>query len=141
MASRTASQKATGGLVGRPCKLTPEAREYVVAAVRQGCSRSAAAEGAGIGRSTLQDWLATGRADLARGEATRFADFSDGIKRAEADLQREAVGLILGAARSGSWQAAAWLLERKWPRDYAKRDPAAEEGIQSLEALGMWEGA
>jgi hypothetical protein len=35
--------------------------------------------------------------------------------------RRGEVGLILQAARSGTWSAAAWLLERRWPERWGRR--------------------
>lgn len=35
--------------------------------------------------------------------------------------ERQLVAVVEDAAREGSWNAAAWLLERKWPERWAKR--------------------
>lgn len=32
-----------------------------------------------------------------------------------------ALGVIAKAASSGNWQAAAWLLERRFPQNYGRR--------------------
>ena len=43
--------------LGTPRKLTPEAREAVLAALREGVSRRAAARRAGIAQATFYHWL------------------------------------------------------------------------------------
>ncbi|MBM3268913.1 MAG: helix-turn-helix domain-containing protein [Candidatus Sericytochromatia bacterium] len=103
--------------MGRPSKLTPEAAEIVATAIRAGASREAAAAQAGIARSTLYDWC-------KRGESgdEQFTWFSDTLKKAEADLEAKALAHILEAAGK-SWQAAAWLLERRFPDRWGRRPP------------------
>lgn len=41
------------------------------------------------------------------------------LKKAEVERKATLVGRIMDAS-GDSWQAAAWLLERKYPQEYAK---------------------
>jgi hypothetical protein len=70
-----------------------------------------------IAPSTLYLWLAKGKA----GDPD-YADFSERIKAAEAEAEEALMGVIRGHA-ADSWQAAAWLLERRMPKKYALRRP------------------
>lgn len=100
--------------LGRPPVLLDDAKKArVIAAVRLGQGRNEAAASAGVARSTLFDALARGR----RGDPL-FADFADAVKAAEAFFERRALSRITKASR-GTWQAAAWLLERKHPDRWA----------------------
>jgi len=57
----------------------------------------------------------------ARGDDDYVA-FSDAIKAALAQAEIDAVATIK-AASGKSWQAAAWHLERSYPKRWGRRDP------------------
>ena len=69
-----------------------------------------AAQYGGIGHDSLYRWL-----KLAKDPAAPkcYADFSEAIKAAEADNAARCLLVIDAAASDGSWQAAAWMLERR----------------------------
>ena len=87
----------------------------IVDAVRAGASRAAAAEAARVGRTTLFRWLKDGAAG-----AEPYASFTAKVREAEGELEKELVTIIKGHS-ADSWQAAAWLLERKWQKRWAIR--------------------
>jgi hypothetical protein len=60
-------------------------------------------------------------APVPGGDPELFADFLEGIERAEADAHARNLMLIQQAATGGTWQAAAWFLERRYPEQYARR--------------------
>ena len=100
---------------GRPSKFAPDTAAVVLAHVRRGSPRHVAANAAGLGRSTLMRWLARGKKER-RGH---FRDFWDALKKAEAELVIELVERITAAAERGTWQAAAWTLERRHPEQFS----------------------
>ena len=102
--------------MARPSKLTSEVEARIVEAVELGATWERAADAAGIGASTLREWRQRGEADEAP-----FAAFVAALKRAEGDGVARALRTIRQAAESGTWQAAAWLLERRYPADYGRR--------------------
>jgi transposase len=104
-------------MTGRPLSLDDTTRARVLAAIEAGASRKTAALAAGVGRSTLMRWLAEGRAGVEP-----FATFAEEVAAAEARCELACVAAIQAAA-SRSWQAAAFLLERKFPKRWARRDP------------------
>lgn len=106
--------------MARPSKLDEVTAMRLVQAVEKGLPRDTAAKLARIHPATFYDWMARGRA----GEAT-YSEFSERIKAAEAKGEEELLGLLRGHARV-TWQAAAWLLERRMPKKYALRKPEAE---------------
>src|SRR3954447_15194950 len=108
-----ASLNGTSGpqKTGRPSKRTPATRGRILELVREGLSLKAAALGARVSYSTLMAWQA------------QEPGFASELEWAENDAICEQVGLIKRAARKGSWQAAAWLLERRHPDQFARPAP------------------
>ncbi len=128
MSARSDHRSAEAGgsrAVGRPCKLTSAVRSAIAAATAKGASRSAAAASSKVGESTLYEWLAAGESDARSGRRTKFSEFSEAIKKADGEVELGALEAIRAAAADGHWQAAAWLLERKFPGRWAKRDAQA----------------
>ena len=95
--------------MGRPSKLTPERSRAITGALRAGATREMAARAAGIHPGTLFAWLAKGRA-ASRGS---YYEFHEAVKKAEARNGLEHLVVVRQAAKDGSWQAAAWMLERR----------------------------
>ena len=95
--------------MGRPSKLTPERSRAITSALRAGATREMAARAAGIHPGTLFAWLAKGR-EANRG---RHHEFHEAVKKAEARNGLEHLVVVRQAAKDGSWQASAWMLERR----------------------------
>lgn len=94
--------------MGRRTKLTPETHERIIQAVRAGLTHERAAAAAGIDERTFYNWMKRGESST-RGI---FFQFFQDIKKAEAEGELALVARIQRAASEGTWQAAAWLLER-----------------------------
>jgi len=96
---------------GRPVKLTDEIVERFLTAIKLGCPKKDACGASGIAEATLYRWMEW--ADSDRRDAGRYKDFQEQIKIAEGEATRNWLAIIERAARDGSWQAAAWKLERR----------------------------
>ena len=103
--------------MARPSKLTLKVQADVVAALQAGATHRMAADFAGIDVATMQRWLADPR--------PAFREFCDAVKGAEAKGDVASLAIIQQAARGGTWQAAAWLLERRHPAEYGRRQVVA----------------
>jgi hypothetical protein len=115
--------------MGRPTKLTPELQKKIVKLVRDGNYFETAAQAAGIAKSTLYDWLKRGEA----GEEP-FAEFSNALKKAEAEAEVDVVATIRAGLRDApQWQSAMTFAERRWASRYARRDPDHELKRTNLE--------
>lgn len=124
---------------GRKTKCTKQTIERVAAGIRLGMTHELSAQYGGINRDTFYRWLKLAKQPDA---AKCYSDFSDAIKAAEADNAARCLLAIDEAANDGSWQAAAWMLERR--HRYVKQqaiqlethrepemevvDPTAEDG-------------
>lgn len=93
--------------MARPTKLTKQVKEAILLAVTSGAYLGMAANHAGISESTLHLWMARGE----RGESP-FSEFSVSLKKAQADVRLRCLAQIMQAANDGTWQAAAWFLDR-----------------------------
>jgi hypothetical protein len=99
---------------GRPPVLDEEKRRKIIAMLANGSSRRVAANYVGCAPSTIT------RAILRDGE------FAAAVAQAEQNTEIDALRHIRNAARNNRyWRAAAWLLERRNPQDFAKRPPHA----------------
>jgi hypothetical protein len=102
---------------GRPTKLTPEAIAQLEQLVRAGTTIDVAAAAVGVNRATIYRWLAAGE-KARKGTYTR--QLREAVERARAESESVLVARIGQAAAKGSWQAAAWLLERRFPERWMK---------------------
>lgn len=121
--------------MARPSNYSEEVVEKITSALEAGNTRKAASQFGGISDDTFGRWL------------KRYADFAAAVARAEARWEVRCVSLIQKAAserevvvkkiktlpggvtieevrisREIDWQAAAWLLERRRPEDWQRRD-------------------
>lgn len=101
---------------GRPTILTPERHKVICDAIADGATREVAAAAAGVGESTLYQWLKKGRDGLEP-----YVEFAEAIEKADAEGELSNIRTIKSASAS-TWQAAAWLLERKHPERWGRRD-------------------
>lgn len=98
---------------------------------------------AGLAVSTVYLWLDRGNKEkqrIAQGgqpdpkEAT-YLEISEAIEKARANAVVANVAVIQQAARSGTWQAAAWWLERSMPQQFGRRIQAEVTGKISVDDL------
>lgn len=116
---------------GPPSKLTDAVCTAIIEAMRTGCYKARAIEATGIGETTFYRWMEHGEADVEAGRKTLAGRLWEGVQKAEAEAEVDLVARIRSAAedwednegrvRKGSWQAAAWLLERKYPARFGRR--------------------
>lgn len=94
-------------MAGRKSKYTPETVKKITQAIELGATYELAAAYGGISITTFNDWRKAKPA------------FSAAIKEAEGRASVKWLARIEQAA-SEHWQAAAWKLERRYPRDYGR---------------------
>jgi len=57
----------------------------------------------------------------------RYPLFKQFIDKCHAIAEADALRYIQNAMEGGTWQASAWMLERKWPSRYGRRDVTKHE--------------
>lgn len=111
--------------MARRTKLTHEVQQRIVSAIQTGATYEVAAQFGGITRATLWLWLRKGQ------EQTKgiYKTFFDSFKSAEARSCVGALAIINKQAQEGNWQAAAWLLERRF--GYDRNNTAIQVNIEA----------
>ena len=93
--------------------LDDEKKKIVIRILRKGHSRRRAAEFVGCSPTTI------------RRAALRDPAFAESIAKAESESEILCLNSVKEAGMEKRyWRAAAWLLERRYPEDYAARPPA-----------------
>ena len=77
---------------------------------------------AGIGRTSFYKWVADPK-------------FAEQVEAAQARAVAPLLDRIRTAADNGQWQAAAWILERRWPGEFGRRDRLQTENTGPLEVI------
>lgn len=99
-------------------KLTPQLQEQIGNNITLGMPLKFAAEAAGITEVTFYNWLKRGEAE-SKGQ---FYEFAEHVKACKAKAVQLHLKLITKAATDGSWQASAWILERRYPEEFGRKD-------------------
>lgn len=119
-------------------KFTEERRNECLRLLRLGLPKADAAALAGWHPATFHQHVREGHADIEAGQRSAKADFAMAVQAAEAAFKLSATAVVVNAAngrpaeydRDGNvvraekppnWQAATWMLERRFPDDYSPR--------------------
>lgn len=116
--------------MARPTKLTPELQQRIEQALRIGSTYELAAQYGGISYNCFNEWRKRGLEELMRvednsrasirAEELPFVEFYEATQKAESEGAMGWLAKIEKAANDGNWQAAAWKLERRYPKDYGR---------------------
>jgi hypothetical protein len=101
-------------------------RKKIIALLANGSSRRVAAKYVGCSPSTI---TRTAAAD---------PDFAEQLNTAEHSAEIDAIRSIRAASRKDCyWRAAAWILERKNPEDFALRPPTLFSGEEVFQMMSL----
>ena len=95
--------------MARPSKFTPEVTETIIKALQIGATYKDAAEGAGVDYDTYNEWIKAGKA----AKSGRFYEFSEAVRKSEAQARLNYLSTIAQAAAKGDWKAAEAFLKRR----------------------------
>jgi transposase len=117
-------------------KLNPERQARIVEALNNGNYIETAARYAAITPQAMYKWLNRGNAERQRilegedplPEEQIYVDFVEAVEKARSQAEMRNVGLIQKAAVDGTWQAAAWFLERSYPKRWGRSDRLEHTG-------------
>lgn len=101
---------------GRPTLLNPTRQAALLNAIEQGMPLKQAAAVAGMSYDTLNYWQNRGENESAPEQYRQFCQL---LRRSQAVAMQVHVSSICDAAKR-DWRAAAWMLERRYPEDFAR---------------------
>lgn len=108
----------------RKTKATPKTIKIILDAISQGLTQRDASVLAGISEDTLSLWK------------KKDSDFSEQMRQKEIEYKLSLVQSIKEAGKK-SWQANAWLLERKWKDEFSPKSKLDLQVNETLEELGI----
>jgi len=108
---------------GRKTKLDEKRLKKVVEGITAGLPYDTACALAGITYQTFLNWMRAGEA----AESGKFFEFFEEVKKAEAIAESVHIANIKNAGKSGVWQADAWMLERRHPEKWGRREQIKQE--------------
>ena len=108
----------------KPYKLLDQdLTERLLEAIKLGMYTEHACAYAGISSSTFRRWR-----EKAEEGIEPFQSFWLQVNKAEADAIIRRVARIEQAGKDGQWQADAWLLERKYPDKFGRKEKLQLQG-------------
>lgn len=105
-----------------------EKRDALMQGLREGRDPKVTCEALGISKPEYDRALKEGYRCLLMPYKQRddremaMAEFYCQAKHSLMEFEASQVGVIINSAQMGDWKAAAWLLERRMPEMYAKRE-------------------
>jgi transposase len=112
---------------GAPLILNEKLQNDLCNLLRIGISIEDACDQVGIHHATYYNWnrqaLAAQKKRKLNDEQTRYLNFFEAVKKARAESKiRCVISIDKAANKLDDWRAAAWLLERRFPEEYGRRD-------------------
>lgn len=113
---------------GRKTLLDEERARIITEALENGVAAKHAVRAADIDESTYYNWLRRGREERDRQVAgldpneneSQYLQFVQSVEKAEAVGATRHMENISQNALNGTWQASAWILERRFPHEYGR---------------------
>lgn len=115
---------------GRHTLLNDTRKEAIATMLKAGAYVDDACRAVGIARATFYNWMQRGNVQRERLNAgleiepneAQYLDFLDTVEEADAEGIIGHLMNIDNAAKNGTWQASAWILERKQPKKWGRYD-------------------
>lgn len=104
-------------------KYEPARVKIILDAIGQGLSQKDAGILASVDEDTISRW---------KKEKT---DFAEKVLQKEVEFKRIHVVNIQNEALTGTWQASAWFLERKFPKEFGQKAELSDEAKKQVEEL------
>ena len=115
--------------MSRRTKLNPQRQAMIIEALQLGMTIELASKYAGIEQKTFYNWMNRGR----RENEGIYFQFLQAIEKAIAKSALVNMAIIQKAAKEGTWQASAWIMERRH-KYHAKHEPEVIVQIDAKEA-------
>jgi hypothetical protein len=105
-------------------KFNPERCDAILSSIADNVPNKYAIKAAGICEEKFYKWINQGEEDLKNDRDTPKARFCIAFRKIEHDTMRQQ--LIAISQTPQRWQAHAWILERRWWREFSPNGPLKE---------------
>ena len=112
---------------GRKHKLDKDGVMRAVQLKKGGAANKDIAAALGVCPQTFSRWINQPKTENQR-------ELCEELKRADAESKNALLAIIAKAAKETDWKAAAFLLERKYPAEYARQDRIQAQVEQTTQA-------
>lgn len=94
----------------------------------------------GITEACYYKWIQKAKADIENNKRSIYVEFFESLNEAEAKAEMRHLQNIAKAATEGTWQASAWLLERKHKNRWSQKQDITLSGNPDapLEIKTQW---
>lgn len=113
----------------RPTKLSSDVQSRILDAVSVGMPMERAPLYGGVTYQTMRNWIHRAEKAIEGGAISKadapYVGFLEAYEKAAAEAEyrwNNTLDRAASGAYKGQWQAHAWKLERRYPKDYGKRD-------------------
>lgn len=97
--------------------------DIILDAIGRGLSQKDAGILAGVNEDTISRW----KKDKA--------DFAEKVLQKEVEFKQIHIVNIQNEALAGTWQASAWFLERKFPKEFGQKAELSDDAKKQVEEL------
>lgn len=113
--------------------------ERFLKAIALGMSIKAACDYASIGEGTFYQWQrkAEKAEENGEGDENVYVKFMKDFKKSKSSCMARHLARITQASDDGSWQASAWILERRFPEDFAQHNDVSMDDSRITIVAGV----
>ena len=116
--------------IGRPPKLTRELIEQICDLIIEGWTIERAAKLSGVSATSIYRWLSMGKSEDSE---SIYQELVQRVKEATECSEFELLqAMRIAGAHPKNWRANAWMLERRFPDKYGKREKEKEPKNESF---------
>lgn len=117
---------------GDPGKLNDERKKTICDSIILGMPYTQACAIADVTYTTFRVWINRGEDEMERVMNTprttirksekKYVDLVNEVEHAKSKCMQNHLAMITKASKDGTWQASAWMLERRYPGDFGRKD-------------------
>jgi|TARA_R110000803_G_scaffold134573_1_gene201663 hypothetical protein len=116
--------------MGRKTLLYSEAKDRLLTAIGNGLTIIDACSYAGISEQTYYNWLNKDISSIkVEKDKKKYIEFLESLKRKQSECQMYCLDFLM---KDKSWQSKAWVLERRFPDRWAKKDMTLNENNEKV---------
>ena len=102
--------------------------------IRLGMPIKYACANSSMDEATYYGYFKKAEKDFEAGKTSSvYIDFVKSVEKAKSEFIKNNMAVIMKSAVKGSWQASAWLLERRNPEEFGLKQPSSQNQQENIE--------